>query len=157
MTPATAVRLPRHHAHLPREGTSRSSNETSLTSSTGTAWSHVWNNFDLDDYETGVTNLRSSTNEQQATSSWQEEAHWMSFRHAVQQFASLKPTKEEEEEVEVEEESPRAKAPSPAPSDGAASGVSSLTSDLAETKMRLALAQAERDELEFALLQREAS
>ena len=79
----------------------------------------------------------------------------MSFRHAVQQFASLKlteeyPLEEEVEEKEEEEELPSSKAPSPANSQ--ISAVSSLTSDLAETKMRLALAQAERDELEFALL-----
>lgn len=150
MTPATAVRLPAHRHHHLRESNSRSSNETSLTNSTG-AWSHVWNNFD--DYESSVGN---ATNQ---ASSWQEEAHWMSFRHAVQQFASLKLAKEEEvieeEDASDKEQEETARAPSPANS--AASGVSSLTSDLAETKMRLALAQAERDELEFALLQREAS
>jgi len=82
----------------------------------------------------------------------------MSFRHAVQQFASLKLMEEdifEEDDDDEDHETLRSKAPSP--TNSAASGVSSLTSDLAETKMRLALAQAERDELEFALLQREAA
>jgi hypothetical protein len=77
----------------------------------------------------------------------------MSFRHAVHQFASLalKEEDSDEDEVPLMKEKP----PSPATSDDTGSGVSSLTADLAETKMRLALAQAERDELEFALLQQQ--
>jgi hypothetical protein len=143
MTPAQVARLYRSR----HESNSRSSNETSLTNSTGTPWSHVWNHLDLDVDDT------SFNNETVWRTSWQEEAHWMSFRNAVQQFASLKLTDEEfleadEDELSDEEVSPKPPSPS-------SSTVSSLASDLAETKMRLALAQAERDELEFALLQRQ--
>ena len=140
MAPAHAIRL---HRSRQAESNSRSSNETSLTpNSTGTPWSHVWNNFD--DHSLDATEQQ----QEAAASSWQEEAHWMSFRHAVQQFASLKIAEVEEQE----EESASSQSKSPSPSN---SVTSSLASDLAETKMRLALAQAERDELEFALLQRE--
>lgn len=142
MTPAQVARLHRSR----HESNSRSSNETSLSNSTGTAWSHVWNHLDLDDDDTSLNN-------EAACTSWQEEAHWMSFRNAVQQFASLKLTDEkllEADEDELSEEEASPKPPSPSNSTA-----SSLASDLAETKMRLALAQAERDELEFALLQRE--
>ena len=90
-------------------------------------------------------------------SSWQEEAHWMSFRHAVQKFAQLKTStvaiEEDEEDIESEESNEwkhvqRSLSPS-----SSSSEASTLASDLAETRMRLALAQAERDELEFVLFQ----
>jgi hypothetical protein len=77
----------------------------------------------------------------------------MSFRLAVQQFASVKlgtSVIQEEEEEETEDEKPRAACPT-----NNAETTDVLT-DLAETKMRLALAQAERDELEFTLLQRQS-
>jgi hypothetical protein len=85
--------------------------------------------------------------------SWQEEAHWMSFHNAVQQFAYLKLTDEEFLEADEDELSDEEASPKPPPP--SSSTVSLLASDLAETKIRLALAQAERDELEFALLQRQ--
>ncbi len=144
MTPATAaVRVPSRHYH--GANNSRSSNSTFSTGTDG--WSHVWNNYE------DLTNAPSIITAAQVPSSWQEEAHWMSFRHAVHQFASLalKEEDSDEDEVPLMKEKP----PSPATSDDTASGVSSLTADLAETKMRLALAQAERDELEFALLQQQ--
>jgi hypothetical protein len=90
-------------------------------------------------------------------SSWQEEAHWMSFRHAVQKFTLLKtrsaPIEEEDEDEECDATNDsnviqRVSSPS-----SSLSETSALASDLAETRMRLALAQAERDELEFVLLQ----
>jgi hypothetical protein len=107
----------------------------------------VWNNLGLDDDETNT-----SFNNPTAASSWQEEAHWMSFRNAVRQFASLKLTQEEDDEDKLSQEEESSPKPLSSPSNSTSS---SLASDLAETKMRLALAQAERDELEFALLQRE--
>lgn len=95
-------------------------------------------------------------------STWQEEAHWMSFRNAVQKFALLKtPTTsiEEEEEDESDAKSgeevyiPRHTRGLVLSSPSSSSSESALASDLAETRMRLALAQAERDELEFVLFQ----
>eukprot|EP00545_Synedropsis_sp_CCMP1620_P012746 CAMPEP_0119004990 /NCGR_PEP_ID=MMETSP1176-20130426/1465_1 /TAXON_ID=265551 /ORGANISM="Synedropsis recta cf, Strain CCMP1620" /LENGTH=154 /DNA_ID=CAMNT_0006956751 /DNA_START=22 /DNA_END=486 /DNA_ORIENTATION=+ len=102
-----------------------------------------------------------------AASTWQEEAHWMSFRNAVQKFALLKTsttasTIQEEDNEEDEESSavsPKwnhvARQRSSSPVSSSSSSDSALASDLAETKMRLALAQAERDELEFVLFQQE--
>lgn len=101
-----------------------------------------------------------------ATSTWQEEAHWMSFRNAVQKFALMKTSttsstipEEEDDEDEASGDSTtewdhvaRQRSSSPASS---SSSDSALASDLAETKMRLALAQAERDELEFVLFQQQ--
>jgi hypothetical protein len=100
-------------------------------------------------------------------SSWQEEAHWMSFRNAVQKFAlsRVRTSSTIVEEVEGDESesdedwgthfaaSKKAKRPSLGSSSSSES--SALASDLAETRMRLALAQAERDEMEFVLYQQQ--
>ena len=90
-------------------------------------------------------------------SSWQEEAHWMSFRHAVQKFALLKTRttaiEEEGEDAESEESKESKNLQRVSSPSSSLSETSALASDLAETRMRLALAQAERDELEFVLLQ----
>jgi len=90
-------------------------------------------------------------------SSWQEEAHWMSFRHAVQKFALLKTNtvsvEEEEEDFESDESDEWKHVQRSLSSSSSSSEASTLASDLAETRMRLALAQAERDELEFVLFQ----
>lgn len=91
-------------------------------------------------------------------STWHEEAHWMSFRLAVQQFASIKlgdtlsSSIIHEEETEDDETTPRMVAACPTNN----AETTNVLTDLAETKMRLALAQAERDELEFTLLQRQS-
>jgi hypothetical protein len=94
-----------------------------------------------------------------AQSSWQEEAHWMSFRNAVQKFALLKTSNTAIAEEDEDDESAESTAwkhvqRSSSPS-SSSSGTSALASDLAETRMRLALAQAERDELEFVLFQQQ--
>lgn len=132
----------------PRDPSSRSSSsETSPSSSTQP---FQWNQVD---------DLTSNGDDQESTSTastWHEEAHWMSFRLAVQQFASVKLTaatsviqEEENEDSDVENSSAIATE-----AFNSQSSKNDVFSDLAETKMRLALAQAERDELEFTLLQR---
>lgn len=135
---------------------SRGSNESGLTD-----WSHVWNNLDLPEDEITVYSAPHPT-----ISSWQEEAHWMSFRHAVQQFASHTLVKEAKDKdaihedvassIEQNQDHQKKTHNSTTAHSPTSSISSSLASDLAETKMRLALAQAERDELEFQLLQKEA-
>ncbi|KAI2512285.1 hypothetical protein MHU86_2161 [Fragilaria crotonensis] len=109
-----------------------------------------WNNIGDDltvDHSNSIT----------VQSSWQEEAHWMSFRHAVQKFAMLKtrsaPIQEEDEDGESEENNDSNNIQRVSSPSSSLSETSALASDLAETRMRLALAQAERDELEFVLLQ----
>jgi hypothetical protein len=143
-----------------------------------------------------------------AASTWQEEAHWMSFRNAVYHFASAQTSKYEapsspldgSRRTHASENSYALVEDSPSPpvgrivrlqygsvknehhnsflaaeqslsnptsdvtvTDTEGEGnrprkkdkdtqLKSMASDLAETKMRLALVQAERDELEFALL-----
>ena len=83
----------------------------------------------------------------------------MSFRLAVQQFASVKFTTiaaviQEEDDEDSDAEIPSALHRA---AFNCKSGKNDVLSDLAETKMRLALAQAERDELEFTLLQQKAT
>mmetsp|Transcript_22847 Transcript_22847/g.34631 ORF Transcript_22847/g.34631 Transcript_22847/m.34631 type:complete len:158 (+) Transcript_22847:439-912(+) len=105
----------------------------------------------------------------QQETSWQEEAHWMSFRSAVQMFALLKTNDAADQENEEKEKIVKGlKAQSIKGDDNSKKTIqctvpdcnssssdaseSALAADLAETRMRLALAQAERDELEFVLL-----
>jgi hypothetical protein len=128
----------------------------------------------------------------QNESTWQEEAHWMSFRNAVQQLVasrqiakniietnkedghngqrdfdpwSLHQSRDDDDEedsgvlVGVPRHVMLLKSPTDFTLNSNNSGQhlddsnsSSMASDLAETKMRLALAQAERDELEYALI-----
>ena len=108
--------------------------------------------------------------------SWQEEAHWMSFRHAVQQFATLRIQAAVIPEIHRDhnsDDSYKDDGDRQAAGEGQEGLVgqenlllqrqdpesgrspAALESDLAETKMRLALAQAERDELEFVLFQQQ--
>lgn len=98
-------------------------------------------------------------NDDDTTASWQEEAHWMSFHHAIKNFVSLQNPPLEEEKESLDDLLPTTQEqtfPQFASNLASATTPPSIASDLAETKMRLALAQAERDELEFALLQKQS-
>ena len=109
---------------------------------------------------------------------WQEEAHWMSFRHAVQRFALVQHNNVLEEKDEQDDDNDNDATDvgfdESSESDETAGGRDGHNddgvnvhpsrsvgtnnpgrSDLAKTRLQLALAEAKRDELEFVLLQQQ--
>ena len=155
-----------HHAHSQAHPT------TTTTTNGGSISLFV---DDLTESMSYATNNK-YVNEDTEVSSWHEEAHWMSFRLAVQQFASLKlilstttddpsvayiATKNDNDDDDhtIQEQDINFSNNNDERNMGVSSTrkkSDSILSDLAETKMRLALAQAERDELEFTLMQQQS-
>lgn len=150
---------------------SNESQNSRATTQTASSWSVVGrgrrvrhqallNEFLQDDW---TASSIPTVDDQQST--WQEEAHWMSFRHAIHDFCKYNPVRPKRDPNLSDDDLADLSVPSSSslmkgdmPPDNSSlssteenSASSLLASELAKARVMLALAEAEQDELEFTM------